>query len=222
MIQVDGINITLGDMSSLYPGWVCMSLLSEDGVLVSGLSSCKEYALDHTLATIKTSPYRYNSNKVYLEEARLVVSGLGQRVANSLAAVNLMETVLSIPLSVVLPVQGEIVLFRGHKTWFISPPMVSLYTLMVRNGRYYELGWTLEQFFDFMVDGKINGQKDTALFQQAIKGIRCILAHGWQAVFGADLKANWPNGTDIHGRGICAFGLGTLSSQHPDWYKLYK
>ena len=210
-------------------GYVSLALLNDQNQAAWGIGACKEYVLDYTLFTLepKSNIYYNDANKVYLGEVRLYVLGLKERFANALTAINLLEDALSIPRSCVQNLERG-VLFRGHKTWFSAPPMLSLYALMIRSGgNYYELGKTLQQFLEMMWEEqnirlRYTEQKyDAGYFFTARKGIECILKHGWEAVFGTNQSENWKiaKASSIHNTGICSFGSGFLRQDYPHWYK---
>jgi hypothetical protein len=186
------------------------SLLATDNGLTYSISDCKEYILDHTLMTVKPNVYTYR--KVYMDEVRLVVLKLNN-VLNVLEFVNLFEHKINFPLSIINRFnESEAVIFRGSKKWFMSPPMLSLYALLIRNGTNHILGDSLDKTLDDIC-------KKNLYFNSSYKTIETIMKKGPENIFGEDLNKNW-NFTlhDIHFCGIVNFSSGLLRKFMPEWY----
>lgn len=239
------IPVKIGDTVAFTGGYVYVALLTEDGEYAYPMATCKEYVLDYTLYTLRgqqSSMYSSNNGKmVCTKEVRLAVAGLGEYALNSLDLINKFDHALDIPLTEMQGYDERVVIFRGNKRWMNAPPMLSLFSLLVRAGRLNILGKTLGEMLEWywtttvnvtvptydkfgrMSDDYIKSTRDASdvsYMKQARKGIEYILQHGDRAIFGEEIEKNWKTGADIHNRGIITFGTGGLKTTHSAWYKL--
>jgi hypothetical protein len=120
---------------------------------------------------------------------------------------------------------GGVWLLEGSKRWMRSPPMISLYTMLIRVGFSHTLG---KDFWD-TINGICNCSvtpyqaEDRDRLTNSLKGIKRILAEGDRKIFPEDIKKNYPKGLriqDMHDNlGICSFSSGDTRSLVPIWHK---
>jgi hypothetical protein len=90
-------------------------------------------------------------------------------------------------------------LLDASPRWSSAPPMVSLYTLLVRIGLVAAPGDSLQATMDKIKDGTTDSyyseqrQQDRPHVRRAEPGITRILNEGDTAIFGADMTANYPS-----------------------------
>jgi hypothetical protein len=127
-------------------------------------------------------------------------------------------------------------LLDSSKRWFKAPPMISLYTLLIRVGLVKEEGDSLETTIEKIKNGTVKcyyseqKEQDKHQLKRAEKGIKEILKHGDRRLFYPDPKLNYPpvqNGKKdisiytIHDHcGIVAYSEGYTKSNFPYWHRL--
>ncbi len=105
-------------------------------------------------------------------------------------------------------------LIVGDKGWQHAPPMVGLFTLIIRVGFMHKLGESADQTLQRAKEGKIKigdntsyaGNRDCSYIAQAWAGIQAILKHGLN-IFYPEMSDNYPE--DLPRRGASlhdAFG----------------
>jgi len=111
-------------------------------------------------------------------------------------------------------------LIVGDKGWQHAPPMVGLFTLLIRVGFMHKLGDLSEQTLQKAKSGKIKigdssgyaGNRDCSYISQAWNGIQAILKHGLE-IFHEKIEENYPE--DLPKRGASlhdAFGPVNFTS----------
>lgn len=118
-------------------------------------------------------------------------------------------------------------LMEGNKRWMMSPPMISLYTLLIRVGsKHLKKHGTWRDTIKMMLAGDVKPYQvsDKQQLQTSIKGIEHIIKHNDRKIFGNNLTKNYPKsiGTStIHNdSGICSFSNGYISSTFPTWFTI--
>jgi hypothetical protein len=188
---------------------------------------CKEYVLDYTLHSItgdgRGSPYFASMKKVSLDEVRIACKGANEFALKSLDFINAFEKGINYPLTVIKQASNDknVLVFCGSPKWFIAPPMVSLYALLIRAGQHHVIGNDVFKTVKYIIDNA-NRCTDGYNLGQSICAIQAILKYGPEKIFGSDMKANWPVGVDIHNRGILSFGTNVLMEKFPQWYEFLK
>jgi len=94
---------------------------------------------------------------------------------------------------------GPCWLVVGDKGWQHAPPMVGLFTLMIRVGFMHKPGDTADATLKKAKDGKIKigdstgyaGNRDCSYISQAWKGLQVILKHGVE-IFHDTIEENYP------------------------------
>ena len=136
---------------------------------------------------------------------------------------------------------GGVWMFEGSGRWMIAPPMISLYTLLLRCGFAHKKGDDFDKTCKAIIDGtaKITNDKglrysgcyDDTYLDQGQPAIQAIMKHGYRRIFGKDAKKNFPKGIDIdtmHGDcGIVGFSelinggqdFGEIKTHVAHWFK---
>ena len=120
---------------------------------------------------------------------------------------------------------GGIWLLDSHKRWMMAPPMISMYTLMLRLGLVHQLGETPESTMLKIEMGLVRpyGSKDKSQMKSAKRGIVRILRLGDQRIFGSDIHLNYPSFVplcDMHDEmGIIGFARKRTAYYIPRWHK---
>lgn len=114
-----------------------------------------------------------------------------------------------------------------------SPPMISLYTLLIRVGMTHELGQPWHETFKKIQKDKSGGyynKTDNSFAEQTQKGLDRILKYGDRKIFHRDIGRNYPatykSGVavsvfTIHDSfGILGFSNGSTKNEFPHWHRL--
>lgn len=134
-------------------------------------------------------------------------------------------------------------LIEGSKRWSCAPPMISMYTFLIRIGLVRGDHKSLFELMDALADGSIKGyfgtiksrmpedpdeEQDQTQAIVARQGIEHILKYGDRKLFGRDWHKNYPPITEddevdaflIHDHcGITSFSCGKNQNIFPHWYK---
>lgn len=193
---------------------ICMAMLGVNGKPAHSLGVCKEYILDCVMYThdLSDPPYAIAYGEVSLGETCLVVTGLKDRMVNSLDFVHLLESALGLPFSAVEVADDKAVVFCGDRRWQLAPPLLSLYALAIRVGIKHRPGESLGKSLVALSEGY---DRDNLYVKTALPAIHCLLRHGVD-IF--DTEGNWAR-RYIHNDGIVSFAEGKLRARFPSWYK---
>lgn len=194
--------------------------------------ACKEFILDSTYYTysLQTASYVYyhlnsgNYKPVNIKEPKVVVGGTNEvEVKKALDCLSQVEDWLGIPRTIVKSVPESVFLFMMHPRWIIAPPMLSFYGLIIRAAiRQHEINTSFQKTFDkHYTSGYCGVYTDHSYFQMGRPAIVSLLKYGDLTVFEQDMAKHWVSCTDIHNRGIGAWGYGTFRKTMPHWYGFF-
>lgn len=115
-------------------------------------------------------------------------------------------------------------LLEANRRWLASPPMLSMYTLMIRIGFVHKKDTFFEDTIDGLLKGNINPYQnvDKARLKRAKSGIDKILRLGDKKIFHKTMKLNYPNinVTTMHEQfGIVGFGDNLTKTHMPHWHR---
>lgn len=118
---------------------------------------------------------------------------------------------------------GGVYFFEGSKRWMNSPPMISLYSLLIRIG----LGHKINTFFKDTIDNIINGKispyhvPDKLRLKDSKKGINLILDKGDEYIFHEKIEDNYPAKIKVRTMhntlGIIGFSVGKSNKYMSSW-----
>ncbi len=228
------------------------SFLSEKGEQLSPFVHCKEFMMDTVWAELNNKPistygFLYHPEffpKVCLTETRLLLRNwedkeFVQGVQNCMRFLNQLERKLNFNPSKAVEVTNPrgmmyvervpVMFVSGDPKWMLSPPLLSLYTMLLRVGMTYTKGsaWV---FMKKLMKGKERsyGREDAWRLTKIYDTVK-ILVDTKAEIFGTDMKKNWPTtretgdgkvvAYDIHeNAGIMCFANGKAKYICPDWY----
>lgn len=123
--------------------------------------------------------------------------------------------------------QNGVYLIEGSDRWLIAPPMLSLYTLLIRIGcKHLKKNGNWRTTCEKIASGEISQYQnnDQYQIQTAMKGINHILKHGDKKIFGEERAKNYPNdietGTLHHYTGIVGFTQRYNPEKFPGWFSI--
>lgn len=129
---------------------------------------------------------------------------------------------------------GGVYLFEGSGRWMQAPPMISLYTLLLRCGFVHTKGEDFDKTCKEIISGKLaligdkgkrhSGCYDDTYLKDGQPGIKAITEHGYARLFYKDAARNFPKTLDIdtmHDRcGIVGFSQKKVKYEMPYWFRL--
>lgn len=161
---------------------------------------------------------------------------LQKKILNCLDFINQIEHELKIKKTIAKPCcdcpQGytQVVMIEGSKRWIQSPPMLSLYTLLLRVGLSHNYGNNYKDTIREIKSGKIKPyqKQDRNYLKSCDVAIVKILKHGDRKIFSRKIKNNYPvmSVEDIHNKlGAIGFSVECIKNALgypvlvPSWHK---
>lgn len=203
---------------------------------------CKDFlqdAIQGTLEGASKSIYGFTYDpkkmpKIDLETTRLVLvnsidNDFTKKLPNVVEFINQFEKHLHLKRTVGYVVSNPgkyktgALYFESSGRWLNAPPMLSLYTLLLRTGFVHKTGTSWETTVNGVVSGKIAPyqKNDQSYLSSAKKQIDSIMTIGYRPFFYKDMKKNYPEGTNIstmhNSTGIVALSSRQASSVVPYW-----
>lgn len=203
-------------ISQIYSKGMEFALVSQDYKQCNPFVWCKDFLQDVVYSALhkkwiniydfQYSPY--TDPEPCLDKVRILVanandSKLRNKIPNVIDILNQIEDTLDIKKSFVrecwMPPENYrksgVWMFEGSKRWLKSPPMLSLYTLLLRVGCVHTVGVRYEKTLkDIMSqDIKPYQKKDALWLKHSMTGIEKIIRIGDRKIFHSDIKDNYPN-----------------------------
>jgi len=150
-----------------------------------------------------------------------------------LELLHLFEQKLNFRPSYIEPVthdKGPCWVVLGDRRWQLAPPLISLYTLLIRVGCAHISGDTLETTLDKAVKGELRitetdstaGNRDANYIREGMRGIQTILKHGL-SIFYPLIQENYPTSllkAGLHDNmGIVSFSNQKPIEAMPFWFR---
>lgn len=233
------------------------ALVSANYEQIHQLIWCKDFLQDCLYSYlnkkhIEVYGFKYNPKKdfpVYLQKTRIIVANWQDQefksklLNNCLPFLHQIEEKLKMKkteifqCSKVPPLyrKSGIWLIEGSRRWMRSPPMLSMYSLLIRIGMMHNPKNTYRKTIEGISKGKIppyydQQSRDKGVLHRAIAGIDEIIKYGDAQIFHRNLKSNYSDeklkkqGKElcvytIHDQGgIVAFSEGKTAKIFPDWH----
>jgi hypothetical protein len=222
------------------------AFVSKDNKQVCPFVYCKDFlqdAIQGHLHQVKRSIFGfvYDPSKhcpLTTEKTRLLLACSSDghfryKIPRCLDFVNQVELKLRMRLTIATecakqPLQyyaGGIWLLEGSRRWMVSPPMISLYTLLLRIGFVHTIGRPYEDTLINIITKHVAPyqNKDRKQLIEAMDGIKRILKHGDRKIFHRDIKANYPANIPVrimHNKlGIVGFSQMECKAYMPYWHR---
>lgn len=213
---------------------------------------CKDYFQDAVNAQInnkKQAIYGFSYNPetcppVMTDRIRLAIgnaadSTLGEKIPSILDLLNQAERKLKLIRSKAFSIEtphskyegkGGNFLIEGSIKWMIAPPMLSLYTLLVRLGLSHKIGKDFWESLKDITENKTtlyasgtSGSNDVGYLKQAMPVIKKIFEFGYTKIFYLNAKDNYPNNIPVeklhNSFGIVGLATNSCASEMPYWVK---
>ena len=117
----------------------------------------------------------------------------------------------------------------GSNRWLLSPPLISLYSLLLRVGFLHKSGDDYQKTIDRLVSGTIKGlqHNDRDMMTTGKKALEWLFSNGYAKMFYKDAKRNYSTksgdpievSTMHNYMGIVNFANMKCQSDFPYWYK---
>lgn len=155
--------------------------------------------------------YNPKKNPVSLDKLRIILRNTSdadfiKKIENAVVFINYFEKTLKIKQTKFCLCENNTVLFVSSKRWLKSPPLISMYMLLVRIGMIHEKDKPIDYTINGILQNKIKPYqlKDFSLLKNSLYGIKKILEDGDRKSFYKDIKKNYPdiNLMTIHKDGI--------------------
>jgi hypothetical protein len=135
--------------------------------------------------------------------------------------------------------KSGVFIVEGSKRWMVAPPMISLYTILIRMGMVHPLGQdpmtTLQQILDKKLKpynwkaptkskwGEYQEENDSDHLAEGWEGLQRILRLGDGRIFHKSIERNYPvevGVSVIHDDcGLCGFSSGCTEEYFPHWHR---
>lgn len=226
-----------------YTSGLQYSFISKDWVQCCPFVYCRDFLQDilqamHQEKDISIYGLAYSAKRaapLYLDRTRLALTNsadkeFSQRLPNSIEFVNQFESKLKMVRSKVRPCSNkykncDVYVVDSSSRWMLSPPMISLYTLLLRVGFCHKPGTDAADTIKDIVDGKISPYQtnDKQYIEQAQPGIDRILKYGYARIFYKNPARNYPASvgttTMHHNLGICSYSKGVSEPVVKYWHR---
>jgi len=192
------------------------AILSDNYELCHPLVWCKDFLHDvvHSSLTGKNFEiYRLKYNpsinpKACIKETRILVANardnrMHKKIDGCLDFINQIEDRIGIPRSKVRKClnpclnyhENNVFIFQGNKRWIFSPPMLSLYTLLIRVGFAHKTGKDYNLTIQDLKSGNIKPyqSKDTRWITEVEPALEKIIRVGDKKIFYKDINLNYPS-----------------------------
>ena len=240
------------------------AFVSEDYIQIHQLVWCKDFMQDAVYGQVnQTSVNIYGFNydpaidqPLYMKKTRMIVTNwrdanFGLKICNNcLEFLNDVETHLKMSKTIVEKCLGVpatykksgVWILEGSRRWMKSPPMMSLYTMLIRIGLVHNLGDSFKKTLRSIKSGStkpynwkedkvgIHIDNDRDFLRKGHRGLAKILKHGDRKLFFRDIKENYPRKNyhgysfsthHIHERcGLVGFSKKETRLDFPHWHRL--
>ena len=230
------------------------AFVSEDFQQIHQLVWCKDFLQDAIWGHLnqkKVSIYGFTYDPetmppLFMDKTRLLITNWKDQnfnhklLNNCLPFLNAFEKKLKMQRTIVFKCQktptrygkSGVWMLEGSKRWMKSPPMISLYTLLIRAGMIHEIGvcplTTLQKIADKKIDpyfggDKHDGAKDGRNVTSILPKLRQLLKIGDRKIFHRNIHQNFPAKcltTKLHNNyGFVGFSAGSTKTDFPHWHR---
>jgi hypothetical protein len=221
------------------------ALVSKDARQVTPFVLCRDFLQDAIQAHLNKTKrtiygFTYDAKTdipICLDRTRLVIANsddrsLKSKLPNCLEFLHQVEDRLKLTHTRIRECQdppkkyarGGVWYLEGSGRWMKSPPMISLYTLLVRVGMLHPLGQSFMKTIDDICAGTLKPyqSEDRDRVIGSKDGIKRILEKGDRKIFSRKIEENYPPdvevGTMHNSCGIVGFSRGYTKSYFPKWH----
>jgi len=218
-------------LSQVYNSGLEYSFVSKDNKQCCPFVYCKDFLQDALMAVHHQCPvniygFEYiaqSCEPICSEKTRIAItnakdSKFSEKIPAMLHFLRQVERKLKLIRTTSLRVNNPpskyakcgVFLLEGSSRWMLSPPMISMYSLLIRIGFVHTIGDSYEKTIENVAKGTVNPYQsnDKVQIEKAKSGIEKILKYGYAKLFWKDIVKNYPkvNTSSMHNYfGIMAF-----------------
>jgi hypothetical protein len=202
----------------IYSKGLEFALVSENDEQCHNFVWCKDFLHDIIYATLNNRAidiYQFKYNPEYqpkpcLSKIRLLIANskekrLFKKIPACIDFLNQFEDTLNIKKTIVRecwkpPEQYTgVFLFEGSKRWLQAPPMLSLYSLLIRVGFVHTIGNSFAETIQGVKEGEIKPyQKYDKTWLNGIDlALDKLFKYGDRRIFSRNIRENYPSNIDI-------------------------
>ena len=236
--------IRKSSMSQIYRRGLEYCFISRDWRQCCPFVYCKDFLQDAILAchygkAVNIYGFNYNPatcEPIYMDRTRIALANSSDKdFSNKIPAVvdfmNQIEQQLKMvrthTRSCANPPRkysNGVFILDSSNRWMLSPPMMSMYSLLVRISFCHTKGECFAETIKKIIGGNVAAYQnnDQSQLASAEEGINKILKYGYAHVFHRDPKKNYPDvntGTIHNSTGIVSFSTGVSRSIVPHWHR---
>jgi hypothetical protein len=245
-------NVSLNQkILQIYAKGIEYAFVSDNNIQCHNFVWCKDFLHDVVYSCVNNRPfeiYKFKFDpsidpKPDLNKIKLLITNpkdkkFESKIPDCLDFLNQIEKKLKIKKTIVRkccsPPDGYesgVFLLEGSKRWLNSPPMVSLYSLLIRVGLLHTFGCAFNLTLEKIKLGSLKPYQkfDKKWLTEAHAAFEKIFRLGDKKVFSTDIKKNYPQNMiidTVHNRlGIMGFANDIVSKSHnspvlvPHWHK---
>ena len=231
------------ELNQIYDRGMEYCFVSENNVQACPFVRCKDFLQDtilskHTNKPVSIYGFAYDPKKdapIPTEKTRLaVVNKSDKKFSDKIPAIldllNQIEIKLHLIKTIAIPAKtlpkgySCAFILEGSSRWMLSPPMLSLYALLIRVGGTHKVGDEYNKTFKKLIGNKVNSYQrdDATLLKSAQKGIDRIIKYGYAKLFFKEPSKNYPdvNVSYMHNYfGICGYSSETTKQFIKYWHR---
>lgn len=224
-----------GQLAEIYSTGMQISFFNEELRQCHQFVMCKDFLHDAVHATVNNGvasiygfSYSPKSNpKIGLDKTRFLVtnskdSKMMEKIPAVLDFLNQIEKHLKLKRTIAAPVANPpekyrkcgVVALEASERWLIAPPMLSMYTLLLRCAFTHKIGTEAMTTIDNIISGKIKPYQtnDAGYLSSAKNAIDKIMKLGYRVFFFGEIEKNYPKEVSINTLHNSA-GIVSLSQQ---------
>jgi len=245
-VEIDWLKVSYGHIAQIYSSGVEFCFISDDNKQCHPFVYCKDFLQDVVHGHIhkkrstiygfsydpeKQPPLSAKCTKIAL--ANKSDKEFGVHVPKMLDFINQFAKKLKMKPTKIFEAESPIRKYaksgvyvtEGSARWMNSPPLLSMYTLLMRIGLVHNVGVDCMETVNGILLGKISPYRatDKTQLKNAIKGINNILEVGYRKFFYIDDEKNYPKNAIIdtmhNSCGIVGFSNGMSNRVVPYWHR---
>lgn len=228
------------DIYENYTGGFSYSWVSENNEQVSKFFTCRDHVLKCFLVSYLQKNwetyYKIGDAKIDSKNIRILIRDkendlFESMMPNLLDFLNQFEDKMGVEKSVIYKVKASdnCFLLLGSKEWLLSPPLVSLYTLLLRVGPLHKIGDDFRTTLAMSSNGKVYSARanDYSFMKQSLNRITSLLEKGYKSFFCLKMEDNYELSEQDLASRYSALGFATYTEiyentrAYPDSYKDY-
>ena len=235
--KIEWIFTNQSKILQIYSKGLEYALVSSDYKQCHPFIWCKDFLHDVIYATLNEKPieiykFKFDPSKnpnPCLDKIRLMITNakdknFTKKIPDVLDFINQVEKHLKIKKSIVRKCENPpeaykktgVFMFEGSRRWLLAPPMLSLYSLLLRIGFCHKAGDNFKKTIDDIITEKVKPyqRKDKDYLNEINLAFEKILRLGDRKIFNRNIQSNYPSHLNIdliHNRlGVVGFSTDVL------------